>query len=167
MVDELVISGIRLRLTTLLPRHGRNVGDRGSLSLLALAALKKGDRLLVLGDGGGVLALVAAKIIGETNVVVAGCTPETANWIRENAGLNGLGGLTVVEGRGFAGLRGQSFSVIIARPSFRLDFPTARRLIHGAPRHLLLGGRCLFLVQRRLWYARRIRAVFGQVRSIR
>ncbi|MGQ9779598.1 MAG: methyltransferase [Bacillota bacterium] len=163
MADEVLIFGARLRLTGLAPRRGRPAVDRGTLSLLALAGLKKGDRLLVLGDGGGVLTLVAAKMIGEANVVLACCTPETAAWVRENARLNELSGITVVEGRGFATLRGQSFSVIIGRPSFRIDFPTARRLINGAHRHLTLGGRCLFLVQRRLWYARRIRAVFGNV----
>ena len=166
MADELVISGIRLHLTDLAFYRNRAVIDRGILPLFTLAGLKKGDRLLVLGDGGAILALVAAKIIGEANVVMAGCTAETADWLRKNAGLNGMH-LTVIEGKRLTGLRGQSFSVIIVRPSLRLEFPAARRLIQGAYRHLLLGGRCLFLVHRRFWYKRRLRAVFGQVRVIR
>ena len=167
MAVEIVIFGERLRLAGFDHQRGGSAVDRATLTLLSLAGLRRGDRLLVLGDGTGVLALAAAKIIGEANVVVVCRSTEAAAWLRDNAALNGLPGMAVVEGKGFTALRGQYFSVIIGRPSFQVDFPTARRLINGAHRHLLLGGRCLFLVQRRLWYERRIRAVFGNVQRSR
>ncbi len=163
MAMETVVFGHRLTLVATGTPAPRSTVDRGTLALLALAGLRLGDRLLVLGSGNDVVGLAAAKIIGEANVVMIYRDPAMAERARINAGANGLAGLAILEGKGFKALRGQRFSVILGSPSWRLDFSTARRLINGAHRHLILGGRCLFVVRRRLWYGRRFRAVFGNL----
>lgn len=163
MAMETVIFGHHLTLVAPGGSPPKAPVDRGTLALLALAGLRGGDRLLVLGSGNGVAGLAAAKIIGERNVVMIYRDPAAAERARANARTNALPGLTILEGKGFKAIRGQRFSVILGSPSWRLDFATARRLINGTHRHLILGGRCLFAVRRRLWYGRRIRAVFGNL----
>ena len=163
MAMETVIFGHRLTLVATGGAHPRVAVDRGTLALLTLAGLHEGDRLLVLGSGSDVIGLAAAKIIGENNVVMIYRDPIAADRARANAKANALPGLTILQGKGFKAIRGQRFSVILDSPSWRLDFATARRLINGAHHHLILGGRCLFVVRRRLWYSRRFRAVFGNL----
>ena len=160
---ETVIFGHRLTLVAPAGPHPRMPVDRGTLALLALAGLREGDRLLVLGSGNDLAGLAAAKILGDNNVVMIYRDPAAAERARMNARANALSELTILEGKGFKTIRGQRFSVILGSPSWRLDFATARRLINGAHRHLILGGRCLFVVRRRLWYGRRFRAVFGNL----
>lgn len=131
--------------------------------MLSRAGLEPGDRLLDLGCGYGVVGLAAAKVIGADNVVMVDRDPAAVVCSRKNADANGLPGVTIVESDGFAALRGQRFTVILCNPPFHSDFSVARRLIAGAHRHLVMGGRCLFVVKRLLWYERKFRAVFGGV----
>ena len=163
MAMETVIFGHRLTLAAADGRRARPPVDRGTLALLSLADLRPGDRLLVLGDRHVVVGLAAAKVIGEANVIMVYRDPAAADRARINARANGLAGLAILEGKGFKALRGQRFSVILGNPSLQADFSTARRLINRAFRHLTIGGRCLFVVRRRLWYGRRLQAVFGNL----
>ena len=161
---EAVILGHRLVFTTAESLFSPRRVDRGTLAMLALAGLRHDDLLLDLGCGYGAVGLTAAKILESSRVVMVDADPLAVMLARQNAATNGLSGLTILESDGFAAIRGRTFTVILCNPPYHSDFSVPRRFIEDAFAHLVPGGRCLFVVQRRLWYERKLRAVFGGVR---
>lgn len=87
--ETFFIDDARLRI----PLVGLNRGVRGRLTDggyehferdLARAHLRPGDRLLDLGSGAGLVAIIAARIIGGTNVVTVEPNPEMHHCLRRN-----------------------------------------------------------------------------------
>lgn len=65
---------------------------------LAKACLRPGDRVLELGAGLGLTAMLAAQIVGPESVTAVEANPNTIPVIRENFALNGMEGIRLIHG---------------------------------------------------------------------
>jgi release factor glutamine methyltransferase len=135
----------------------------GSRFFCAHLAVPPGERLLEIGSGCGLAAVLAAR--GGARVVATDVVPEAVAAIRTNAMLNGVT-IDVRLGDCYAPVPGERFDVIAANPPQmptppgpRRDDPAAAadnggpdgweildRIIDDAPAHLCPGGRVVFTV---------------------
>ena len=137
----------------------------GSLFFCRHLQFKPGDRVLELGTGAGLAAILAAK--AGCRVVATDVVPEAVECARENALLNGVGDQVEVRlGDCYEPVRGMTFDLICTNPP-QMPTPPGRdrddpvaaadnggvdgweildRAIQGAPRHLAAGGRLVFTI---------------------
>jgi release factor glutamine methyltransferase len=135
----------------------------GSLFFSRNLAVRAGERLLEIGAGLGLAAVLAAR--AGARVVATDVVPEAVEAIRANAVLNGVA-LEVRLGDCFAPVRGERFDVVCTNPpqmptppGRERDDPAAAadnggpdgwaildRVIAGAPAHLVPGGRLVFSI---------------------
>ncbi len=139
--------------------------DEGTRFMLEAAVLEKGQKVLDLGCGCGVVGIYGAAVAGEENVVMSDVQPESVVCARENAALNGFSGIRVYESDGFHSIPPEEkFDVILSNPPYHADFSVPKHFIEEGFKRLNLGGR-LYMVTRRLdWYKNKLTTVFGGVR---
>ena len=135
----------------------------GSLLFCRHLPVRAGDRVLEIGTGIGLAAVLVAR--AGAHVVATDVVEAAVRCARENAALNGVAERVDVRlGDGFAPVRGLSFDLICTSPP---QMPTPRdreradaaaaadnggpdgwsllaRVIAGAPAHLRPGGRLVF-----------------------
>lgn len=137
----------------------------GSLLFARHLDFRSGERVLDLGTGVGLAAVLAAK--AGCRVVATDVVPEAVACARENALLNGVGDRVEVRlGDCYDPVAGMSFDLICTNPpqmptppGRERDDPTAAadnggvdgweildRVIQGAPAHLAPGGRLVFTI---------------------
>jgi release factor glutamine methyltransferase len=143
--------------------HPALLPKRGAFVLARHLPLQPGDRVLDLGTGSGLLAVVAARRGHRT--VATDLVPECCDCARGNARLNDVADrLEVRQGNLFAPVAGEAFDLVVANlpqmptpADYRWDDAQARvdnggvdgwatlgPLIDAAPAHLRPGGRLVF-----------------------
>ena len=135
----------------------------GSLLFCRHLGVRSGERMLEIGAGTGLAAVLAAR--AGAHVIATDIRPEAVACTRDNAARNGVAELVDVRlGDGFAPVTGLRFDLICTSPP-QMPTPPARerddaeaaadnggldgwalldRLIGEAPAHLEPGGRLLF-----------------------
>jgi len=122
--------------------------DEGSALLLETARCRKGDRLLDLACGNGVLAaaLLAEGDLAEATLADADALALEA--ARETLALNGLRGEVLASDAG-ANLPAKSFDLVLCNPPYHRgrvrERETGRRMIESAARTLGTRGRLLMV----------------------
>jgi len=135
----------------------------GSLFFCRNLPVRAGERVLEIGGGLGLAAVLAAR--AGAHVVATDIVPEAVEAMRVNAGLNGVT-VDARHGDCYAPVRGERFDLIAANPP-QMPTPPARdrddavaaadnggvdgwqildRIIAGAPAHLNPGGRLVFSI---------------------
>lgn len=138
--------------------------DKGTLAMLKETEFRPGDKVLDLGCGCGIVGILAAKILGEENVVLCDIALEAVRLSEKNAGLNGLRGLRILQSDGFSSVPDQDFTLILSNPPYHTNFSVAKEFIEGGYKRLLPGGKMLMVTKRLDWYKNKLTAVFGGVR---
>lgn len=88
--DEQLVDGIPKRAL---------VASRGCADPVSRAQLQVGERVIDLGCGGGVDAIIASRMVGATGLVYGlDMTPEMVKLARENAQAAGAGNIEFIEG---------------------------------------------------------------------
>ena len=145
--------------------EGVQVPKAGTLLFCRHLAFQPGERVLELGTGAGLAAILAAR--AGSKVVATDVVPEAAACARENAVLNGVAGKVEVRlGDCYDPVAGLTFDLICTNPP-QMPTPPGRnredpeaaadnggvdgwevldRVIQGAPRHLAPGGRLIFTI---------------------
>jgi release factor glutamine methyltransferase len=135
----------------------------GSLFFCRHLAVRPGERVLEIGGGLGVAAVLAAR--DGAQVVATDILPEAVETMRANAALNGVA-VDARLGDCYAPVGGERFDLICTNPP-QMPTPPGRarrdaaaaadnggadgwelldRVIAGAPRHLVPGGRLIFTI---------------------
>lgn len=140
--------------------------DAGTMAMLSIAEIKPEDKVLDLGCGYGLVGIYAAKIVGESRVVLCDIDPLAIDIARRNALVNDLPNLQVVQSDAFAQITDDDFTLVLCNPPYHVDFAVPKRIIEEAFVHLAIGGRLAMVVKRRTWYENKMRAIFGGVRVI-
>ena len=135
--------------------------DPGTAFMLEHIEILPGERLLDLGCGTGVVAVLTNKEFG----IPALAIDSSARALRlaaMNREHNLAEGVEIYPSDGWADVEAAAvFDVIACNPPYHTDFSVARRFIEGAFEHLREGGRLYLVVKRVDWYANRLRSLFG------
>ncbi|MFQ5828498.1 MAG: HemK2/MTQ2 family protein methyltransferase [Candidatus Methylomirabilia bacterium] len=145
--------------------EGVQTPKAGSLLFCRHLEFCPGERVLELGTGVGLAAVLAAK--AGCQVVATDVVPESVSCARENALLNGVAErVEVLLGDCYEPIKGRTFDLVCANPP-QMPTPAGRgrsdpvaaadnggedgwaildRVIEGAPAHLNPGGRLLFTI---------------------
>ncbi|MDH5683943.1 MAG: methyltransferase, partial [candidate division WOR-3 bacterium] len=95
------IKGVDLVFKTTQTLFSPDKIDKGTLAMLSKIDFKNEDKVLDLGCGYGVAGILAAKLIGSENVFMIDNDITAVNLAKENALLNGVGAVTIIQSDGF------------------------------------------------------------------
>jgi release factor glutamine methyltransferase len=143
--------------------EGVQAPKAGSLFFCRHLAVRPGERMLEIGGGLGLAAVLAAK--SGARVTATDVVPGAIDAMRANAALNGVS-IDVRLGDGYAPVAGERFDLVCTNPP-QMPTPAGRerddaeaaadnggadgwalldRVIEGAPKHVAPGGRLVFSI---------------------
>jgi 16S rRNA (guanine1207-N2)-methyltransferase len=137
--------------------------DTGTLAMLSCVEFEKGQKILDLGCGYGVVGITAAKLIGATDVYMVDVDSEAIKYSCRNAKRNEVEAVCIIHGDGVGALNETGFDLILCNPPYHSDFAVARRFIEKSFNRLKIGGKMLMVTKRKEWYKNKFISVFGGV----
>lgn len=138
--------------------------DQGTLAMLSIVDFHDEDKLLDLGCGYGIVGILAAKIIGQHNVVMIDKDRKAVELAAENSRLNNVGGIKIYESDGFKELNEKDFTLILSNPPYHADFAVPKEFIEKGFNRLTIGGRMYMVTKRKDWYKNKLISIFGGVK---
>ncbi len=135
--------------------------DKGTMAMLTLADIKSHDKVLDLGCGYGVVGIYASKIVEPQNVVMIDKDVEAIRLAKENAILNEVEGVQIIQSEGFRNLNEKGFTIILSNPPYHEDFSVPKEFIEKGFNRLHVGGRIMMVTKRREWYKNKLTSIFG------
>ena len=141
--------------------------DYGSRLLIETMSLPADARALDVGCGYGPIGLSAALIAARGSAMLVDLNERALELARENARLNGIFNVRVLQSDLFSALGGETFSHILSNPPIRAGKAVVHRLFAEARDHLESGGE-LWIVIRKQQGApsalARLEELYGDVR---
>lgn len=138
--------------------------DKGTVAMLSVIDFESSDKVLDLGCGYGIVGILAAKIIGDSNVVMVDKVSAAVKCAKENAILNGMPDVKVYESDGFKDLPEKDFTLILSNPPYHADFNVPKEFIEKGFNRLVIGGKMYMVTKRKDWYKNKLIAIFGGVK---
>lgn len=138
--------------------------DKGTLAMLSVIDFESSDKVLDLGCGYGIVGVLAAKIIGDSKVVMVDKVSAAVRCAKENAILNGVPEVKVYASDGFKDLPEKDFTLILSNPPYHTDFNVAKGFIEKGFNRLVIGGKMYMVTKRKDWYKNKLIAIFGGVK---
>jgi len=132
--------------------------------MLSVVEFQEKDKVLDLGCGYGVVGILAANIIGANNVVMSDIDEEALKLSKENAVLNNVPDIKIIQSDGFKNIRDNDFTLILCNPPLHVDFSLPKIFIEKGFNRLRVGGRMYFVTKRKVWYRNKLINVFGGVK---
>ncbi len=160
------IKGVDLVFETSKSLFSPRAIDLGTLSMLSVVEFGENEKVLDLGCGYGVVGILAAKIVGEENVVMLDIDEEAVKLAQKNALLNGVPGVKTIQSDGFTNLDEKDFTLILCNPPYHTDFSVAKVFIKKGFNRLCIGGRMYMVTKRKKWYKNKLIAIFGGVQIL-
>jgi 16S rRNA (guanine1207-N2)-methyltransferase len=158
------VRGVELRFETSPSLFSPRELDKGSLALLSQICIEKGDKVLDLGCGYGLLGIFAAKFTHPEGVYLLDRDEVATSCARRNVALNGVEGAICAVSEGFHDFHEAGFTKILCNPPFHADFSVAKHFIEKGFNRLAIGGSMWMVTKRGPWYRNKLRGIFGNVR---
>lgn len=160
---EVELNGISMKLETVPGLFSPNGLDAGTKAMLTRASFSQTDKVLDLGCGCGIVGIYAALQIGASRVTMSDIDPAAVAAAKENARLNQVADIRVLQSDGLSGIDDAGYTLILSNPPYHADFSVARRFIEKGFNRLVIGGSMMMVTKRRDWYKNKLIAVFGGV----
>jgi 16S rRNA (guanine1207-N2)-methyltransferase len=138
--------------------------DKGSLALLSQVCIERGDKVLDLGCGYGLLGIFAAKLARPEAVFLLDRDPVAIDCAKRNVVLNGVAGVTCVVSEGFRDFHEAGFTKMLCNPPYHADFSVPKHFIEKGFNRLAVGGSMWMVTRREAWYRNKLRGIFGRAR---
>ena len=138
--------------------------DSGTLAMLSAVEFLPSDKALDLGCGYGVVGILAAKLIGEENVVMCDISERAVEYAKINAAMNDVPNIKIRLSDGYENIAESDFTLILSNPPYHADFSVPKKFIEVGFKKLALGGKMIMVTKRLDWYKNKLTSVFGGVR---
>lgn len=161
---EVLIKDVKIYLNTDPRLFSPKAPDQGTLSMLQHVDLAKEDRVLDLGCGYGIVGIYAASVIPGNQVYMTDVDPTAVEISAMNLNVNGISGVTVLQGNAYDSIDRNDFTVILSNPPYHTDFSVAKTFIEKGFNRLAVGGRMYMVTKRKDWYKNKLVSIFGGVR---
>lgn len=124
--------------------------DYGSRTLIEAMEIPNGARVLDVGCGYGPIGLTAAKLAIEGHVTMIDVNSRAVELARENAIVNKLNNVTILESDLFAAIEEEDkFDVVLTNPPIRAGKETVHAIFEGAFERLRQGGSLWIVIQKK------------------
>ena len=158
------IKGIDLTFETSKEVFSPSGVDAGTLAMLSKVNFHKGDKVLDLGCGYGVVGILASKFVGPENVVMCDISDEAIQLAQKNAITNQVEGSKILKSNGLDEITETEFTTILSNPPYHVDFAVPKNFIENGFKKLAIGGKMYMVTKRKNWYKNKLNAIFGGVR---
>ncbi|ASJ22769.1 class I SAM-dependent methyltransferase [Brachyspira hampsonii] len=161
---EITIKNIDLKFTSNDKLFSPKNIDIGTLSMIDEVNFENENKILDLGCGYGVVGILAAKIIGENKVVMCDIDSEAVEASKNNAVLNNVSNISIIQSDGLKNIIDKDFSMILSNPPYHTDFSVAKHFIESGFYKLALNGKFIIVTKRLDWYKNKLSSIFGGVK---
>lgn len=143
--------------------------DFGSKVLIEAMELSPGSEVLDVGCGYGPIGLSAARMVKNGHVTMVDINSRAIELAKENAQLNGITNVSIMESDLFAAVEGRSFDVILTNPPIRAGKETVHAIFEKAYDHLRDGGALWVVIQKKQGAPsakEKLEKLFGEVQEV-
>jgi 16S rRNA (guanine1207-N2)-methyltransferase len=122
--------------------------DTGTRILIESMQLPEKGRILDLGCGIGVIGIVAASMNPHLDVIMTDINKRATQISKENVKHHGLKNVKVLTGNLYEPVYNEKFNVIISNPPVSAGIKkVVKKIVAGAPQHLMKGGSLQIVIQ--------------------
>ncbi|WP_337103268.1 class I SAM-dependent methyltransferase [Paenibacillus sp. YIM B09110] len=123
--------------------------DYGSRVLIDVMEIAGDAKVLDVGCGYGPIGLTAAKLAQQGHVTMIDINERAVELSRENARLNGITNVTVVQSDIYAAVKEQRFNTIVTNPPIRAGKAVVHRIFEEGYELLAPGGTMWVVIQKK------------------
>lgn len=123
--------------------------DYGSRVLIEAIDIAENAHVLDVGCGYGPMGLSAAYLATKGHVTMVDVNERAVQLTKENAKLNGISNVTILESDLFSAVKGKMFDVILTNPPIRAGKSTVHTIFEEAAEHLHKGGTLWIVIQKK------------------
>jgi 16S rRNA (guanine1207-N2)-methyltransferase len=143
--------------------------DFGSRVLIEAMEMPIDAEVLDVGCGYGPIGLSVARIVQHGHVTMVDINARAIELAKENAQLNGITNVSIMESDLFAAVKGRCFDVIISNPPIRAGKETVHAIFEQAYDHLREGGALWIVIQKKQGAPsakEKLEKYFGEVQEV-
>ncbi|GMK48574.1 MULTISPECIES: class I SAM-dependent methyltransferase [Paenibacillus] len=168
-VHETKLRGFALRFVTDAGVFSKSGVDYGSRVLLDALVLSPTARVLDVGCGYGPIGLTAAKLAPEGHVTMIDINERAVELSKENAKLNGISNVTVIQSDIYESVKDNRYDVILTNPPIRAGKQVVHRIFEEGYNLLNPGGKMWVVIQKKQGAPSaeaKLEALFGDVEEV-
>jgi len=143
--------------------------DYGSKVLIEAMDIPKHAEVLDVGCGYGPIGFAAARLAASGHVTMLDVNSRAVALAKENAKLNGIQNVTILESDLFAAVQGKTFDVVLTNPPIRAGKETVHSIFEQAYVHLKNGGSLWIVIQKKQGAPSakaKLESLYGQVEEV-
>lgn len=148
----------------------KNGIDYGSRLLIETMQIPKQANVLDVGCGYGPIGLSAARMASEGHVVMVDINERAVLLAQENAAINQIYNVTILQSNGFDAIEGRLFDVIVTNPPIRAGKQVVHQWFEQASKHLKDQGSLWIVIQKKQGApsaAAKLETLFTKVKEVR
>lgn len=146
---DAVLRGSKLRFVSDAGVFSKGGVDYGSRTLIESLTIPVDAKVLDVGCGYGPIGLSAARIASQGHVTMIDVNTRAVELARENALLNGISNITVIESDLFEVLEEKDYDVVVTNPPIRAGKDVVHAIFEGAYERLRSGGALWIVIQKK------------------
>ncbi len=146
---DVILRNFSLRFMSDAGVFSKDSVDYGSRLLLEHMQIAEDDRVLDVGCGYGAIGIVAAKLARSGHVVMVDVNERAIDLARQNASINHLENIEVMQSNLFSSLEPQRFSKIISNPPIRAGKQVVHALFEQSVNWLTEDGELWIVIQKK------------------
>ncbi|WP_422658465.1 class I SAM-dependent methyltransferase [Paenibacillus sp. EC2-1] len=146
---ETVLRGSKFKFISDAGVFSKSGVDYGSKVLIEALEIPSQSTVLDVGCGYGPIGLSVARLAMEGHVTMIDINSRAVELAKENAKLNGISNVTILQSDLFEGVQGKKFDIVITNPPIRAGKETVHKIFEQAYEHLNDRGQLWIVIQKK------------------